>query len=290
MPCPRWPRLTRACGRPRRRCAGSTTRANARRSPFSLRAPIRQCWPRRRATTSTAARRSSTSTWAVRRRRSATSPAALRCCVIWIWSARIFDAVVGAVDVPVTLKYRTGWDPQQRNAVAVARLAEQRGIAALTLHGRTRACGFGGEAEFETIRAVKRAVALPVVANGDIDSPAKALAVLRYTGADAVMIGRAAQGRPWIFREIAHFLDHRRIAAAAAGRRSAPAAAVASRRSLSFLWHGGRRAHRAQAHHLVHARPGRAATTSATEMNRLDDCLAQQRAVDGFLRRHARTS
>lgn len=120
--------------------------------------------------------------------------------------ARIIDAVVTAVDVPVTLKIRTGTAPDARNAVRIARIAEDGGIAALAVHGRTRACMFRGEAEYATIAAVKRAVSIPVIANGDIDSPQKARAVLAATGADAVMIGRAAQGRPWIFREIAHFL------------------------------------------------------------------------------------
>ena len=119
---------------------------------------------------------------------------------------RIVEAVVGAVDVPVTLKFRTGPTPDLRNAVRIARLAESAGIRMLTLHGRTRACGFKGHAEYDTIRAVKQVVGIPVVANGDIDSPARARAVLDHTGADALMIGRAAQGRPWIFREIAHFL------------------------------------------------------------------------------------
>jgi tRNA-dihydrouridine synthase B len=120
--------------------------------------------------------------------------------------ARILEAVVGAVDVPVTLKIRTGWDPDNRNGVAVARIAEQSGIQALAVHGRTRACAYRGEAEHETTRAIKSAVSIPVVANGDITSPEKAVSVLEYTGADAVMIGRAAQGRPWIFREIAHYM------------------------------------------------------------------------------------
>ena len=122
---------------------------------------------------------------------------------------RILDAVVAAcapLGVPVTLKTRTGWDRNSRNAVRVARLAENAGIAALTLHGRTRADLYTGEAEYDTIRAVKAELRIPVIANGDIDSPAKARHVLDYTGADAVMIGRAAQGRPWIFREIDHYL------------------------------------------------------------------------------------
>jgi tRNA-dihydrouridine synthase B len=116
--------------------------------------------------------------------------------------AAILEATVSAVDVPVTLKIRTGWHPESRNGVNVARLAEAAGIRALAVHGRTRACRFEGEAEYSTIAAIKRAVAIPVIANGDIDSAAKAAQVLAETGADGVMIGRAAQGRPWIFREI----------------------------------------------------------------------------------------
>jgi len=119
---------------------------------------------------------------------------------------RILKAVVDAVDVPVTLKFRTGWDSGSRNALRVAKIAEDSGIKLLSLHGRTRACGFSGQAEYDTIRAVKAATALPVIANGDISTPEKARFVLDYTGADGVMIGRAAQGRPWIFREIEHYL------------------------------------------------------------------------------------
>lgn len=120
--------------------------------------------------------------------------------------ARILEAVVGAVQVPVTLKFRTGWDKANRNAVRIARIAESCGIQALAIHGRTRACAYTGDAEYDTIAAVKAAVALPVIANGDITTPQKAKHVLDYTKADAVMIGRAAQGRPWLFREIEHFL------------------------------------------------------------------------------------
>ena len=120
--------------------------------------------------------------------------------------ARILKAVVGAVDVPVTLKIRTGWCRETRNALTIARIAEASGIAALTIHGRTRNDFYEGEAEYATIAAVKAAVRIPVIANGDVTSPRKAKAVLEATGADAVMVGRAAQGRPWIFREIAHFL------------------------------------------------------------------------------------
>ena len=119
---------------------------------------------------------------------------------------RILDAVVSAVDVPVTLKIRTGWDTQHRNALAVARIAENAGVQALAIHGRTRACAYTGNAEYDTIAAVKAMVKIPVIANGDITTPEKVRQVLAYTGADAVMIGRAAQGRPWIFREISHYL------------------------------------------------------------------------------------
>ena len=121
--------------------------------------------------------------------------------------AEILASVVSAVDVPVTLKIRTGWDKSNRNAVNIARIAESSGIKALAIHGRTRACAYTGDAEYDTIRAVKATVKIPVIANGDITTPEKARFVLQHTGADAVMIGRAAQGRPWLFREIAHFLD-----------------------------------------------------------------------------------
>jgi len=119
----------------------------------------------------------------------------------------IVSAVVRAVDVPVTLKIRTGSDPEHRNALAIARIAEEAGISALAVHGRTRACAFVGPVEYDTIRAVKAAVRIPVIANGDVSTPEQAELVLWHTGADAIMIGRAAQGRPWIFREIRHFLD-----------------------------------------------------------------------------------
>jgi tRNA-dihydrouridine synthase B len=118
----------------------------------------------------------------------------------------ILQAVVAAVDVPVTLKIRTGWDRQNKNGIEVAKIAEQAGIVALAVHGRTRADLYSGDAEYDTIAAIKQAVSIPVFANGDIDSPEKAKAVLAATGADALLIGRAAQGRPWIFREIEHYL------------------------------------------------------------------------------------
>jgi tRNA-dihydrouridine synthase B len=120
--------------------------------------------------------------------------------------AEILNAVVAAVHVPVTLKIRTGWAAGQRNAPVIARIAEDAGIAALAIHGRTRDQKYAGQAEYDTIATIKQQLAIPVLANGDVDSPEKARAVLAHTGADGLLIGRAAQGRPWIFREIAHFL------------------------------------------------------------------------------------
>jgi tRNA-dihydrouridine synthase B len=120
--------------------------------------------------------------------------------------AQILKAVVNAVEVPVTLKIRTGWDKDNRNAIQIAKMAEDIGIQALAMHGRTRACAYKGDAEYDTIAAVKQAIRIPLIANGDITTPEKAKYVLDYTGADGIMIGRAAQGKPWIFREIEHFL------------------------------------------------------------------------------------
>jgi len=140
---------------------------------------------------------------------------AKKVCNVWSGSAllqdeplvaRICKAVADAVEVPVTLKIRTGWDREHRNALTIARIAEDSGIAALSVHGRTRADKYEGEAEYDTIAAVKAAVRIPVLANGDITTPERARHVLDATGADAVMIGRGAQGRPWIFREVAHYL------------------------------------------------------------------------------------
>ena len=141
---------------------------------------------------------------------------AKKVCNVWSGSAllqdeplvaRIVKAVVDAVEVPVTLKIRTGWDRQNRNALNIAHIAEDSGIAALAVHGRTRADKYEGEAEYQTIAAVKAAVRIPVLANGDVTTPQQARHVLDATGADALMIGRGAQGRPWIFREIAHYLS-----------------------------------------------------------------------------------
>jgi tRNA-dihydrouridine synthase B len=140
---------------------------------------------------------------------------AKKVCNAWAGSAlmqdelkvgRILDAVVRAVEVPVTLKIRTGWARAHRNGLSIARIAESAGITALAVHGRTREDLYLGEAEYETIAAIKAALKIPVLANGDIDSPQKAKSVLEQTGADGLLIGRAAQGRPWIFREVAHFL------------------------------------------------------------------------------------
>lgn len=119
----------------------------------------------------------------------------------------IVRSVVDAVSVPVTLKIRTGWDTDNRNGVEIARIAQENGIQSLAVHGRTRACMYKGFAEYDTIRSIKQAVSIPVVANGDITSPEKAREVLEYTEADALMIGRGAQGNPWIFREVSHFLN-----------------------------------------------------------------------------------
>jgi tRNA-dihydrouridine synthase B len=192
--------------------------------------------------------------------------------------ARILDAVVGAVDVPVTLKFRTGPAPDERNAVRVARLAEAAGIQMLTLHGRTRACGFKGHAEYETIRAVKDAVGIPVVANGDIDSPAKARDVLARTGADAIMIGRAAQGRPWIFREIAHFL---------ATGETLPAPTIAEARTLllghledHYAFYGEFAGVRTARKHIIWYTRGLAGSAAFRQhMNTLDTTAEQMRAV-----------
>ena len=140
---------------------------------------------------------------------------AKKVCNAWAGSAlmrdetlvgRILETVVRAVDVPVTLKIRTGWDAENRNAPAIARVAEQSGIAALAVHGRTRDQQYSGVAEYDTIAAIKARLSIPVIANGDIDSPERAAFVLRHTGCDAVMVGRAAQGRPWILGRIAHYL------------------------------------------------------------------------------------
>ena len=218
---------------------------------------------------------------------------AKKVCKVWAGSAlmqneplalRIVQAVVAAcapLGVPVTLKMRTGWCQTERNALALARAAESAGVAMVTVHGRTREQGYQGRAEYDTVAAVKAALKIPVVANGDIDSPDKAREVLRDTGADAVMIGRAAQGRPWIFREIAHLLEH--------GTPAAPPATVEVQGWLTAHLHDhyalygehlGVRTARKHIGWAVRALPGGEAFRAA--MNTLDDCRAQLRAVQRF--------
>ena len=198
----------------------------------------------------------------------------------------IVDAVVGAVDVPVTLKIRTGWDRRNRNAVRIARIAAEAGIAALSVHGRTRECGFVGPVEYETIAEVKQAVPIPVTANGDIDSPEKAREVLRRTGADAVMIGRAAQGRPWIFREIRHYLEH-------GERLQSPRVEEIRRLILDHLadhyeFHGQMAGVRIARKHLGwYAGDLVGGKEFRHEVNRLDTPAAQIAAVDRFFDRLA---
>jgi tRNA-dihydrouridine synthase B len=201
--------------------------------------------------------------------------------------ARILESVVAAVDVPVTLKFRTGWSPDHRNAVRIARLAERAGVRMLTLHGRTRACGFSGAAEYETIAAVKQAVSIPVVANGDIDSPRKAREVMAATGADAVMIGRAALGRPWIFREIEHFL--------ATGQMLPPPEVEEIRPLLQehlqehYRFYGEHQGVRSARKHIGwYTRRLVGGADFCSRMNRIDDPQAQAEAVDAFLLEHGR--
>ena len=197
---------------------------------------------------------------------------------------KIVAAVVAAcapLRVPVTLKMRTGWCADERNALVIARAAEAAGVAMVTVHGRTREQGYSGQAEHDTVAAVKAALKIPVVANGDINSPERALEVLQRTGADAVMIGRAAQGRPWIFREIAHFL-------ATGAHLPAPATRQVQGWLTAHLHdhyalygeHIGVRSARKHIGWAVRALPGGEAFRAA--MNTLDDCQAQLRAVSTF--------
>jgi tRNA-dihydrouridine synthase B len=196
---------------------------------------------------------------------------------------RILETVVKAVAVPVTLKIRTGWDPTQRNAVRIARIAEQAGIQALAVHGRTRADLFLGEAEYDTIAEVKASVAIPVIANGDIDTPQKAKLVLQRTGADALMIGRAAQGRPWIFREVAHFLAHARLA-------PPPSAAEVGRLARSHIaelhaFYGEFPGVRVARKHVSWYTRGLAGSTSFRQaFNGIESAQAQLDALDGYFR------
>ncbi|HWT72882.1 MAG TPA: tRNA dihydrouridine synthase DusB [Oxalicibacterium sp.] len=194
---------------------------------------------------------------------------------------QILEAVVSAVDVPVTLKFRTGWDRAHKNAMNIARIAEQSGIAMLTLHGRTRADGYSGEAEYETIAAVKAVVAIPVVANGDVTSPEKAKYVLQATGADAVMIGRAAQGRPWIFREIAHYLrtgEHLPAPTVAEVRRL-----LAEHLRAHYAFYGEYLGVRTARKHIGwYVRELQGGEAFRQQMNKLDDCEVQLAALDAF--------
>jgi tRNA-dihydrouridine synthase B len=194
---------------------------------------------------------------------------------------RILDTVVAAVDAPITLKIRTGWDRDNRNAIAVARLAERAGIQALAIHGRTRACGFSGHAEYDTIAAVKAAVGIPVIANGDISTPAKVKEVLEYTKADAVMIGRAAQGRPWMFREIQHYLE--------TGSALPPPEVEEIRRVLLahldelYEFYGEHTGVRVARKHISWYTKGLAGSAVFRHaMNRLETCAEQRAAVDEF--------
>jgi len=196
----------------------------------------------------------------------------------------IVSAVVDAAQphgVPVTLKMRTGWSMEHRNAVKLARDFESAGVQMLTVHGRTREQGYKGHAEYDTIAAVKAAVRVPVVANGDVRSPEKAREVLAATGADAVMIGRAAQGRPWIFREIAHFLD--------TGTHRAPPLVAEVRRLLldhlveHYALYGDYSGVRTARKHIgwyVRALPG--GEEFRSRMNAIEDCEAQLRAVGEY--------
>ena len=218
---------------------------------------------------------------------------AKKVCNVWAGSAlmsneplalRIVAAVVAACaprGVPVTLKMRTGRNEAEKNAMALARRAEQAGIAMLTVHGRTREQGFKGLAEYDTVAAVKAALMIPVVANGDIDSPQKARDVLAYTKADALMIGRAAQGRPWIFREIAHFLS--------TGQQLAPPSTSEAAAWLRAHLHdhyalygetSGVRSARKHIGWALRELPGGEAFRA--EMNLIDDCAAQVAAVDAW--------
>lgn len=194
----------------------------------------------------------------------------------------IVEAVVRAVDVPVTVKMRTGPTPASRNAVRLARTFESAGAAMLAVHGRSRACAFGGRAEYATIAEVKAAVSIPVVANGDIDSPQAARDVLRATGADAVMIGRAAQGRPWIFGQVAHFLETGELLAEPDD--AAIAALLREHLLDHYAFHGEERGVRSARKHVgwyLSGRPG--ARRFLAIFNALDTAEAQLAAAEAFL-------
>jgi tRNA-dihydrouridine synthase B len=196
----------------------------------------------------------------------------------------ILQAVTNAVSVPVTLKIRTGWAPEHRNAVNIARIAEAAGIRMLAVHGRTRACKFEGEAEYETIAAVKAAVSIPVVANGDIDSPEKAAAVLAATRADGVMIGRAAQGRPWLCGQIAQYLAHGTYTAAPDVRQLRQILLTHLRNLHEFYGEPiGARIARKHVGWYLACQPGAADFQQA--FNRLENAAEQYRALDHWFAR-----
>ncbi|MGH8692310.1 MAG: tRNA dihydrouridine synthase DusB [Burkholderiales bacterium] len=199
---------------------------------------------------------------------------------------RILDAVVAAVDVPVTLKIRTGPAPERRNALRIARIAESAGVQALAIHGRTRACMFDGRAEYDTIAEVKSRLRIPVIANGDIGSPEDAKRVLEATGADGIMVGRAAQGRPWLFREIAHYL--------ATGERLAPppareiGAVLGEHLEGLYSLYGAEHGARVARKHIgwtVRTLPGGEGLRSS--INRLDAASEQRAAVNDYFERLA---
>lgn len=204
--------------------------------------------------------------------------------------ARILEAVVRAVpEVPVTLKIRTGWDREHRNAPRILKIAEAAGIQALAIHGRTRACGYSGEAEYDTIRAVKAEAHIPIIANGDITTPQKAKYVLEYTGADAIMIGRAAQGRPWIFREVAHYLATGEVP-------PAPEVSEIHQILLEHLdalysFYGETTGVRMARKHIAWYTRGLADSASFRQaVNRLETAQAQLQAVNDFFQRLAQRS
>ncbi len=195
--------------------------------------------------------------------------------------AKILEAVVKAVSIPVTLKIRTGWDPQHRNGITIAKMAESIGIQALSVHGRTRSCFFKGEAEYDTIAAIKAAVNIPVIANGDITTPEKAKEVLEKTQADGIMIGRAAQGRPWIFREIAHYLK--------TGRHLAPPTTLEIKTILMnhmenlYLFYGAETGSMIARKHVSWYAKGLAGAARFREhFNQLDNIDEQRSAIEAF--------
>lgn len=198
--------------------------------------------------------------------------------------AEILDAVVNAVSLPVTLKIRTGWCAEQRNGLQIARIAEQAGIQALAVHGRTRNQLYTGDAEYDSIAEIKQAIGIPVFANGDIDSPQKALAVLKHTGADAVMIGRAAQGRPWIFNEINHFLKTGEILPAPAldWQRNVLQEHVQALHAF-YGDHQGVRIARKHVGWYLHTLPG--AEDFRRRFNRLECAEEQRQSINNFFTR-----